>query len=540
VSRAGTEGEASTGEPIGGPPTGGLSLRTLGASAAVLTVASVVGQLFGLGRELFVAGRVGTSRELDALLIALVLPTLVAATIGAGTTVALLPARAAVEDRLGRRAARVFVSGVLTWVSLASAVAMLAVIALSDVWISLIGPGLDPADRVTAGRFAPILAPVTVFAVVTAMLSSVCQIEERFRPIALAWLAGPVVSFVLTVALYETMGLAAFALGITGSFVVPAVLLLVYVIRAGLLPMPALRIPRPELAGFGRHALPLTLSGIVNQLKIVADRAVASLLPAGSISALRYGETLVLSPTQAIAPGWSLVVYPALVRSTSAAEPESLGSSVQLAIRYIISLLTPIAVATVALAPLVVDMVYRRGAFDEGAAVSTAAVVAALGPMFVLTMIQGVLVPAHNARRRGTFLLLVGVGGAITNLALNIMLGLPLGVGGIGLSTSLTLFGLVVVMAWHLRREEQGFRLRPLANTAIRAMLAAAIPAVPIGLLVWRIGGLGNVLLDALALAVLSVVGGACYVVLAGRLGLHEPAEIAGASLSAIRRRLRG
>ena len=54
-----------------------FSLRALGSSAALLTVAGLMGQAFAVIRTLFIAARVGTAPELDALLVTEVVPLVV-------------------------------------------------------------------------------------------------------------------------------------------------------------------------------------------------------------------------------------------------------------------------------------------------------------------------------------------------------------------------------------------------------------------------------------------------------------------------------
>ena len=121
---------------------------------------------------------------------------------------------------------------------------------------------------------------------------------------------------------------------------------------------------------------------------------------------------------------------------------------------------------------------------------------------------------------------MVGVAGAIGNLALNLVLGLQFGVGGIALSTSLTLLGLCGIMAWRLARDEPGFRVRPLVVIGLRAGLAAIIPAIPIGIIAWGIGGTGGIVNDLILLVALSAIGAVAYVLLAARLGVREPLEL--------------
>ena len=111
----------------------------------------------------------------------------------------------------------------------------------------------------------------------------------------------------------------------------------------------------------------------------------------------------------------------------------------------------PIAVATAALAPLIIEVAYVRGAFDERAAVLTRAALVGFAPLLLLAMASAVLTGAHNARERGMFLMAMGFLEAILNAVLNVVLGLTIGVAGIALSTSLTLAIVQVVKVWRLR-----------------------------------------------------------------------------------------
>jgi putative peptidoglycan lipid II flippase len=515
------------------PDGSGFSLRSIGRSAALVAVSSVVGQFFTLGRELFVASRVGTSQGLDALLVALVFPTILTGVLSSGIAVAVVPAYARLERLHDQRTARSFLATVLVCGLLAAGIGVLALLAVPGLAVLIAGPGLDQTAREMAIGFVPVLAPIVLFGFAASLLSATCQINQRFRAIALGVVAGPVVSLTVTVLLWDSLGITALALGWTINFLTTSIVLGTYVVAARLLAKPRLRQDPAEARRFGNHAAPLTASALINKSTLFTDRAVASLLPSGSISSLRYGEALIGMPTQAIAPAWTLVLYPVLVRAHQAEGP-TFGRSVYVAMRYVLAVFIPLAVATAALAPLLVDVVYVRGAFDAAAASTTAAAVAGMGPLLVLTMIQGALVPAHNARQSGVFLLQVGIVGAISNLVLDVVLGSVLGVGGIALSTSAALALSVAIMARRLAREEPDFRIRELADVSGRAIGASIVPAVPIALVAWGSGGFGSLWANLAALVVLTLAGLAVYVPLADRLRLVEPLAIIRLALGGI------
>ena len=170
------------------------------------------------------------------------------------------------------------------------------------------------------------------------------------------------------------------------------------------------------------------------QLNLLTDRAVATLLAPGAVSALRYAEGVIRIPMNAIGPAWSAAIYPALVRaSLPDGDIRSMGQAAAGAMRYVTVIFVPLSIATVALAPLIVEVAYVRGAFNEEAWSLTTAGLVGFAPLLFLTMANSVLTGAHNARRRGVFLMQMGILNAVLNAVFDVGLGLAIGVAGIAL-----------------------------------------------------------------------------------------------------------
>ncbi len=510
--------EATGGAPV--PSAGAeFSLRRIGRAAGLLAIAGVAGQLITVVRELFVADQVGASLGLDAVLVAIAPPIVVAGILSSGVRAALVPAYVETETRLGTPAARNFLGALLTWVVLVGIVASLVLMLLSAGAVTIAGPGLDPVSRAEATNYARIAAPLLLVITVIHVLSGVCQIHNRFMPIAVSSLLGPLVSLGATILLWSSLELGSLPVALLAGESCAALALLGVAARAGMLPRPRLKFASGDVGGFLRHAGPLAVGSAILQMNLLSDRAVASLIGSGSVSALRYGQQLVIQPLGALTVAWSVVMYPAIVRR-ALGSADDLGASLQRALRAAIALATPAAVWMAVASPLVVEFVYRRGAFDSGDVAITTSVVSSFAPMIALGVIQPVLTGAHNARRRAALLGAVAFGNAGLNLVLNVAFGLVLGVGGIALSTSLTVFIMLTFLA--TRISEPGFDLRAIANNALRALLAAGIAATPtLAIVVWTPPGLGFGLAPILALCALSMA--AVYPVLARRFGVTEP-----------------
>ncbi len=505
------------------PP--GFAIARVGRSAALITLAVAFGQVFGIGRELYVANQVGIAPQLDALLVALVVPTMLSGLLVSGTAAALLPAYAAIERHAGQAAARCFSGAILTWTGLIGIVAAIIVVSVGSAIVSVTGPGLSLEAREEGIRFLSIVAPIIVFGSMAGLVTALCQIAGRFGPIALASVVGPLTSMLVTIAGWPAFGLTALALGTTAGLLATLLVLFGGALRLGLLPAPTLRVRRHGV-GFVRHALPLWASSMTLQMNVLVDRAVSSILAVGAVSALRFGEGIIRIPLTSIGPAWGMVLYPSLVREAQADSRESLGRAAVTSFRYVFSIFVPISVATAAMAPLIVDVAYRRGAFGAEAAGATTGVAAALAPMIVVTMVEAIVVGAHNAQRRGTLLFLAGVANVAIHLVLNLAFGLTFGVAGVALSTSVTMALVLGFLTMRLARTEPAFDLGDVAGSGIRAVAASMVPGVPIAAWVWVVYRPGSFLENLVLLVGLMIAGFVTYLVMASRLGLGEPAIV--------------
>ena len=402
-------------------------LGQVGGTTALLTVAAFGGQIAGLIRELYIAFKVGPSASLDALLVAAVLPVLISGLLTSGIRSALVPAHAQIARDHSTADAQRFVGAIITWTTIVAILLTAVMLAIPGLGIGLAGPGLGPVATAQAISYLPLLLPLIVFGVLSQLFGSVCQIAGRFGPIALSWLIGPFVSLAFAIGAWDRFGLASVAIGMSLGSLTGVVLMSVAAARIGVLPPIALRVRRHDLGDFLRHAGPLTLGGAMLQFNLTADRAIASLLSVGSVSVLKFGQQLATEPLGSLSSAWTTSLYPSLVRSSIAGAERSLGTLAGMALRYTAAIFIPVTFGFAAVAPILVDVVYRRGAFGAAAAGETALVVAAFAPVIALEMIRPILTGAHNARRNGALLAAMAVTNAILNLVLNIVFSRLLG-----------------------------------------------------------------------------------------------------------------
>ena len=167
------------------------------------------------------------------------------------------------------------------------------------------------------------------------------------------------------------------------------------------------------------------------------DALLASWLTAGSVSWLYYAERLVDFPLGVLGIALGTLIVPALARAHAAQDPARFTATLHWAARWLLLLGVPATVGLLALAvPLVATLFgsERFGAADV-AACAAALQAYALGlPAFLALKM---LAPAFYARLDARTPLRLGAVAILCNLALNVLLMVPLGHAGLALATAL-------------------------------------------------------------------------------------------------------
>ena len=351
------------------------------------------------------------------------------------------------------------------------------------------------------------------------MMRVICQAEDQFGSIAIATVAGPAATVATMLLLWEPLNLGSLVVGNIVGAVAMLVVYLLATARADAVPIPGLT-NDARLRGLARHAIPVSVSGGILELRGIVDRAIATLLGPGSVSALRYA-TVLITPLTQIGPAWSSVIYPRLVHLTLNAPQGTLATWVERTLRSVVAIFLPIAALSAAVAPVAVFFAYGRGAFTAEDQRLTAEVLAGYTPIVLTLMMLPIVVGSLNARRRGGMLLLGGAVNVTVNIVLDLVLAAWLGAPGIALSTSIAEIVVVALFIRSIARSTDAFDVRPFLRTI--AVVAAAIApfAIGIGLLSWNGFGTTSTIAALVTLGVFGIVGVLGYLVLASALGIE-------------------
>ena len=506
-----------------------MALLRFAATVGAYTMAS---RVLGFLRDILIAKYVGAGMVADAFFVAFKLPNLFRRLFAEGAfNLAFVPLFARRLEADGRAAALRFAEqslSVLLW-------ALIGVVTLAEIAMPWLMRGFAPGFVAEPDKFDLAVAltrltfPYLLFISLVSLLAGILNSVEKFAAAAAAPILLNLCLIVGLLAFADMLPTAGHALAwaVAVAGIVQFVWLAWSAHRAGLLPA----LPRPRLTPDVRALLvliaPAAIGAGVQQLNLVVDVIIASLLPTGSVSFLYYADRIVQLPLGVIGVAMGTALLPTLSRQLQSGDTDAAGESQNRALEFALLLTLPAAAALAVIAGPVITVLFERGAFDSADSAATAGALAAYAaglPAFVMIKI---LAPGYFARKDTKTPLKVAAVCLVVNVILNLILMGPLAHVGIALASAISSWLNVCLLAIGLARRghlRPDARLRKRVPRMIGASLVMAIAlwAVARWLAPWLAAGLGLKIVALGGIIVLGVIvfGVAAQASGAGRL--HE------------------
>jgi putative peptidoglycan lipid II flippase len=341
-----------------------ISIRSIG----VVSILTLLTNLLGFVREMFIARSFGASVYADAFAAAW---SIVAACFLIFSSVTIQAAFMPIYQNAQCRseaAARGLFWRCVAWVAgCAFALTMLLAV-FAPEWTSIVLPGFTDEKRELTITLIRILALTVIFVVSGALLQSVCHAHQRFAAPALI----PVANNVLIIALLTVvpkMGIE----GLAWAFVAGAALWsgLGLTLRgelSGPLEVPS----NDELRGVFTLGLPVMFVLLADQVSGLIQKALVSGLSTGSIASLAYAAKLVGVPVGIFAVAVATVFFPALTAALQSRDHKIFQRHFRTGLAGVVLLSAPASVVMAWAAEPITRLAFQRGAFDAQATQMTA------------------------------------------------------------------------------------------------------------------------------------------------------------------------
>jgi putative peptidoglycan lipid II flippase len=430
--------------------TGSVNSKIFSA-AIVVAGGTLFVKLIAVVKELVVAWKFGTADELDAFLIALMIPSLLITIIAGSFNAALIPTYIKVRDQEGRAIAQQLFSGATIWSIGLLAITTFVVIAAAPLYLPPITGGFNPQKLALTYRLLWVVSPMIILTGIGTIWGAVLNAGERFALVALAPILTSAATIVLLL-LNQSWGIFNLAVGmIVGQ-------LLEMMVIGGTLRKQGISLALKwygfdhNLKEVASQYAPMIAGSFLMASTLLVDQSMAAMLPSGSVAALAYGNRIIALPITIATTALSTAVIPYFSKMVALNDWKSMRQSLKHYLGLIFAAAIPLTGLIILLSEPIVKLLFQRGSFTA----ENTQLVAQIQSCFALQIpfyIGCILVVRlHSAMRNNQMMMWGSAGNLIVNVGLNYLFMQWWGVRGIALSTSCVyLFSFVFLLFFLIR-----------------------------------------------------------------------------------------
>lgn len=424
------------------------------SSALNVAFFTVLSRLTGFFRDVLMAQYIGTSFVMDALVIAIKIPSFLRRIFAEGAlNSSFVPIYSAMHVSQ-REEAKEFIKDIFSLMVGILVVLIFIFELVMPFIVTLIVPGVGEEVFSLAVSFSRITFPFILLISLTALFSGVLNTHDRFGAAASSQIAGNLfIVFIMKLVNPSMLGDGkVVATAIMGSGFVQ--LLWVYIPCHLMGIRPSLRKPRENQAmkNFGKRMIPAAVGSAVLQINLFIDTIIASLLPMGTISYLYYADRLYNLPISVTGTALGTVLLPMLSRQWRENNVEGAMHNQNRAIEFAMLITLPAMLGLIYLSHPLIMVIFERGAFDQASSIATAETLAGFAsglPAYILIKIFNT---SFFARQDTVTPIKVALSGMVVNVILNFVLIYKYKHLGIAIATSSASWFNAAVLVYLLKK----------------------------------------------------------------------------------------
>ena len=509
----------------------GVFKSTMGLSGATF-----LSRVLGLIREILTAQFIGGGMLMSAWALAFTLPNLFRRILGEGALgTALIPMISHTLEKEGQDSARRKFSTIVIWLTF--------LLALITVLVAL--PALLIEPYVTTERWkmallaTPVVMPYCIMICLIGIATSLLNSMKQFFLPAMASLLLNV--FLIGALLFFCSGgrkepvncLYVLSVAVLLSGLAEMVVLGWLLKKEGMLPELSGRTlgNAPAIREIWHLALPGLIGMSALQVSVICDRTIAMASGIHAVAALYYSDRLIYLPIGIFAVAFGTVSLSLMSRLAAAGRLKTMLIMMFGSMRQLLFLTVPLAAYMICFGRELLDLLFRRGAFDTVALNESALALYwyAFGiPAFAATKVT---VSGFYSRKDMKTPVLVSIFCIVLNVMISISLMDVMRQGGIALATSITAYLNNFILLYLLRKRLGRMPLKSAGYLFVQLLVISAVAALPARYLCTELEGIGFFAAlpkNILSLICASALFGAIFTALAFLLRIREARIVTG------------
>lgn len=461
-------------EPAGGHQD---SKKHLVKAAGVVGLMTLTSRILGMMRDIFTAGRFGTSWQWDAFLYAFMLPNFFRRLVGEGAlSSAFIPVYSEILQQKGKEAAFYFANALSTILAMSLAVFLIVVEIVLHLLLE--ADFLSPRLALTVDLlriFFPYLFFISLFALGMGMLN--CH-KHFFTPalgpiiLDIIWIVGvvwvvPFVSSVPDIQLRWLAGLLLFSGILQFSVDIPPLHKLGFRYRL------VWDAAHEGLKKTWKLLLPAIFGFAIVQLNILLDMICGYFAGPGANSSLWYGTRLMQFPLGVFGIAMGTALLPMLSSQVARKELDAAKKTLSFALRSICLILLPCMVGLIGLRFPIIKLLFEHGEFDAVSTARTASVLLFYSIGLFAFAGEKLVATGFFAAQDTRTPVRLGIISLVVNGIFNIILLKPMAESGLALSTSAASIIEFVLLLYFYQKQISSLPIREIVTSFLKISAAS-------------------------------------------------------------------
>jgi putative peptidoglycan lipid II flippase len=529
--------------PDQGPGASRSRTQVVVTASLILLVGNLASRVLGWLRLAVIGAQFGAGRELDAYFAAFRIPDTIFQLVVAGTLfTAFIPVFVSYRARGEEAEAWRVASSVINLVVLALALLSLVMALFAPVFVPIVAPGFDAPTTELTVRMTRLMLLSPFFIGLGAVVSAILNGYDEFAVPTIAPLVYNLAIIAAAVFLAPILGVEALAIGVAVGALGHLLVQLPKLLRLSGRYDLTLNLRHPGVIEVSKLMAPRTIGLAATQANFVISTVLASVLPAGSVTAYNYAFQLSQVPVAVVGVSVAVALFPTLSHVAALGQVDEVRRQVATSLRIMFFLAAPLTAVLIVLREPTTAVFYQYGAFGSSSTTETANALMFFSlALFAHSWVQ-VVARAFYAMHDSVTPVIWAVVAVGLNVLLMLWLVGPMGVSGLALALSLSSIVEVLGLVWALHRRLGSIGSAGIARAAILATLAAALSSLVMFLALRAIEVAAPGLLSGglTRIVVLVVLGGAGLLVFLGAARAMRVEELSRAWTLLRSRRIRG
>jgi putative peptidoglycan lipid II flippase len=423
-----------------------VNRRILAGAVTVGGLTLVVnGAIFA--KELATAYLFGTVSDLDAFVMAYMLPFVISSVLAKSFGNAFMPEYVKVREHQDVEATRdLFQRALGSSLSILIFSAVVLGIAAYPL-LHLLSSTFGPEKLALTVSLTHVMLPMLVFGGYSATAGALLNASGRFGLVAIAPAATPLLVLAALASVGRTAGVYALAYGTTAGFALEAVLLAFSLRRHGFPVLPKWPARDTSLRLIHGQYLPVVGGALLLSGSSLVDQSFASILMPGSVTSLSYGLKLISFVITIGATGVGTAILPHFCQMVATGDVGTIRHTLKKYSLLLLAICIPLTGVLIFFSEPIVSLIFQRGAFTA----ADSRLVASIQRCYLLQLpaylINMLITRLITSLRANHIILCAAVFSFALNIILDYFFAKWLGVQGIAIATSVVLTVTTVLLA---------------------------------------------------------------------------------------------